>query len=211
MFEIMKISFQGKLVSIQPRIRLGRSFDEMYHNYLGYALRFDGTIGNEAREFTVGIGKAVHSKHQFQAELIISGECEPPLDSRTETVEFYKASKLKVLESTVEENMESPPWLGIPPELPVFRERGHRLLSAITYKAKCLNCIWGCHMPVEMIIDHWNPQKKRYRTETFCYGPKICRFYKKGPSRKVPGRKGMVYEEPDWIYDEMTAHREPHE
>jgi len=29
-------------------------------------------------------------------------------------------------------------------------------------------------MAVEMIIDHWNPSKRRYRTETFCYGPRSC-------------------------------------
>ncbi len=29
-------------------------------------------------------------------------------------------------------------------------------------------------MAVEMIIDQWNPSKRRYRTETFCYGPRSC-------------------------------------
>ena len=32
----------------------------------------------------------------------------------------------------------------------------------------CWNCIWGCWMPVEVIIDQWNPSRRRYRTETFC-------------------------------------------
>ncbi len=32
-------------------------------------------------------------------------------------------------------------------------------------------------MPVEMIIDQWNPSRRRYRTETFCYGPLSCRLY----------------------------------
>ncbi len=62
-------------------------------------------------------------------------------------------------------------------------------------------------MAVEMIIDHWNPGKVKYRTETFCYGPKSCDYYKAGPNRKVPGRKGMVYEEPDWVDEEETSHR----
>jgi hypothetical protein len=30
------------------------------------------------------------------------------------------------------------------------------------------------HMAVEMIIDQWNPEKRKYRTETFCHGPKSC-------------------------------------
>jgi len=62
-------------------------------------------------------------------------------------------------------------------------------------------------MPVEIIIDHWNPSKKRYRFETFCYGPKSCILYKAGPTRKVPGRKGMSYTEEDWVDEDATAHR----
>ena len=52
-------------------------------------------------------------------------------------------------------------------------------------------------MAVEMIVDQWNPRQKRYRYETFCYGPKSCRLYKSGPTRKVPGRKGMSWDEED--------------
>ena len=76
-----------------------------------------------------------------------------------------------------------------------------------TYEAKCLGCIWGCRMPVEMIVDQWNPREKRYRFETFCYGPKSCQLYRAGPTRKVPGRRGMVWEEEDWVDEQATAHR----
>lgn len=58
-------------------------------------------------------------------------------------------------------------------------------------------------------IDHWNPSKKRYRFETFCYGPKRCAFYKAGPKRKVPGRKGMSCKEEDWVDEDATSHRGP--
>ncbi|MCU0690035.1 MAG: hypothetical protein MUF54_01405, partial [Polyangiaceae bacterium] len=34
---------------------------------------------------------------------------------------------------------------------------------------------------------------------TFCFGPLNCRRYRAGPTRTVPGRKGMVYEEEDWV------------
>lgn len=61
------------------------------------------------------------------------------------------------------------------------------------------SCIWGCKMAVEMIIDHWKPDKKRYRTESFCYGSLSCPFYMAGPNRKVPGRGGLSYVEEDWI------------
>ena len=62
-----------------------------------------------------------------------------------------------------------------------------------------------------MIIDQWNPIKRRYRTETFCYGPRSCAVYQSGPARKVPGRHGMSYTEEDWIDDEATSHRGPDE
>jgi hypothetical protein len=34
-----KIPWQGVLLSVQPRIRLTRSFDQRSHTYLGYALK----------------------------------------------------------------------------------------------------------------------------------------------------------------------------
>ena len=56
-------------------------------------------------------------------------------------------------------------------------------------------------MAVEMIIDPWNPSKRRYRTETFCSGSRACSLYRFGPGRKVPGRHGMSYTQEDWVDD----------
>lgn len=202
-----KINWQGTLVAIQPRIRLTRSFDERSHSYPGYALQVQGTIGEEEREFLVGIGEAAQAKHRFQAGDVVGGRAEPVADTRIEAVEFYKASGLKVFERASEAISTPPPWRGVPPDLPVYRERGHRRLDAKTYQARCASCIWGCRMPVEMLIDQWNPRQKRYRFETFCYGPKSCSLYKAGPTRKVPGRQGMSWEEEDWVDADATAHR----
>ena len=128
---------------------------------------------------------------------------------RLETAELYKVSGLKFLARASEPEGAPPPFLGIPPPLQVYRERGHRRLAARTYTTSCTKCIWGCEMPVEMIIDQWNPSEKRYRRETFCYGPKSCPLYKAGPTRKVPGRKGMSWEEEDWVDEDATSHRGP--
>ena len=38
-----KLPFDGRVVAVQPRIRLLRSFDERSHSYLGFALRVDCT------------------------------------------------------------------------------------------------------------------------------------------------------------------------
>jgi hypothetical protein len=80
---------------------------------------------------------------------------------------------LKVAVRKVAEETPPPPWRGVAPPLSVYRERGHRRLAARTYEEKCTTCLWGCQMAVEMIIDQWNPSKRRYRTETFCYGPRF--------------------------------------
>jgi hypothetical protein len=101
-----------------------------------------------------------------------------------------------------------PPWQGVPPDLQTYRDRGHRRLAARTFDTQCRDCLWGCRMPVTMIIDPWQPQRKRYRFEAFCYGPKSCSRYKPGPTRKVPGRKGMTWVEEDWVDEDATAHRD---
>lgn len=205
--ESTKLSWQGKLVGIQARIRLLRSFDQRNHAYLGYALRIRGSINDEEREFLVGIGKGAQAKHQFRVGDVVSGESTPVADSVTEAVEFYKTSGLRPLERAEKQESEPPPWHGVPPELETYRARGHRRLDARIYEGKCLNCLWGCKMAVEMIIDQWNPSNKKYRYETFCYGPKSCALYRAGPTRKVPGRKGMVWEEEDWVDEDATGHR----
>jgi hypothetical protein len=203
-----KIQWTGVITSVQPRLRLTRSFDQRSHSYLGYSLLVDGTIDEERREFSIGIGQAAQEKHRFRVGDEISGESLPVADERKEPVEFYKTSKLKLLRRSVEEEAAGPPWHGAAQDLETYRQRGHRRLAARTYESKCRSCVWGCRMTVEMIIDQWNPGRKRYRTETFCYGPKSCKFYKAGPIRTVPGRQAMVWEEADWVDEEETAHRD---
>ena len=63
--------FKGTIISIQPRIRLTRSFDEASHTYLGYfdeashtylgyAITLEGELDNTNTTFSIGIGKAAH-------------------------------------------------------------------------------------------------------------------------------------------------------
>ena len=169
-------------------------------------------MGNCGGEFTVGIGKAAQAKHEFRAGDVVSGASLPVADSRKEVVEFYKTSRLKLISrGSSRSGSSGPPWTVVPPPLETYRERGHRRLHARTYETHCRSCTWGCRMPVEMIVDHWNPSRKRYRVEVFCYGPKSCSVYRAGPTRKVPGRRGMTWEEEDWVDEDSTAHRNPDE
>lgn len=192
---------------MQPRICLSRSFDERYHNYLGYVLRIEGTCGDQSGEFLVAVGKGAHDRHRFCAGVEMSGVAVPVEDPRLETAGLYKTSKINVLKSADIGQSSTSPFNGVPPDLETYRSRGRRRLDPKTYDSKCLPCIWGCRMPVEIIIDQWNPAKKKYRFETFCYGPKSCPFYRAGATRKVPGRRGMIWKEEDWVDDEAIAHR----
>ena len=186
-----------------------RSFDESSHTYLGYSLRLHGTIDGHKGEFQIGIGKAAQVKHGFRVGDSISGVSEAVADPRMEPVGYYKTSGLKLLERSQGSHVvQGPPWTGSSPDLTIYRDRGHRRLDPRTYERKCASCIWGCRMPVEIIVDHWNPGKKSHRFETFCYGPKSCQSYTAGTTRKVTGRRGMVWEEEDWIDEEATSHRE---
>ncbi|HAE61291.1 MAG TPA: hypothetical protein DCG38_02990 [Eubacteriaceae bacterium] len=202
-----KSTFKGTIISIQPRIRLTRSFDEASHTYLGYAIILEGELDNINTTFSIGIGKAAHAKHQFKVNDTISGECVPVPDPDLEPTEYYKVSKLKLITRSTTIINTSSPWGLVPPELEVYRERGHRRLAARTYDTKCSSCMWGARMPVEIIIDNWNPSRKKYRFETFCYGPLNCKLYKAGPNRKVEGRNGMVYVEEDWVDAMSVEHR----
>lgn len=212
-----KLIFKGTIISIQPRIRLIRSFDEVSHSYLGFAIKIEGEIdhqldtieldNSDKRIFSVGIGKVAHAKNQFKVNDVISGECVPVPDPNLEPVEYYKVSKLKVVSQGMMTD-SSAPWELVPPELEVYRERGHRRLAARAYENNCSSCMWGARMPVEITIDNWNPKgPRKYRFETFCYGPLNCMLYKAGPNRKVEGRNGMVYVEEDWIDQMAVEHR----
>jgi hypothetical protein len=211
MIDSTKIPWSGVITSVQPRIRLLRSFDERSHSYLGYVLRIHGDIGGEQREFAVAVGTVAHAKHQFTVGNHVSGVGVPVADPRLETADLYKVSGVKVGARAAAVDTPPPPWHGLAPPIETYRKRGHRRLAAGTYERRCTTCIWGCRMPVEMIIDQWKPDIVRHRTETFCYGPLSCPWYKAGPTRKVPGRRGMVWEEPAWLDEEETKHRSPDE
>jgi len=205
------MAWSGMVTAAQPRIRLTRSFDQLSHTYLGYLLRIEGVVDGGRTQFRVAIGSGAHRTHQLRVRDQVEGVGVRVADPRLEIADIYKVSKLKLISRGETAAETTPPWHGVPPPLEVYRERGHRRLSAATYHSTCSSCLWGCAMPVEMIIDQWNPERRRYRTETFCYGPLSCRSYKPGPTRKVPGRHGMNYEEQDWVDQDATAHRRPDE
>lgn len=84
-----KVPWSGVLQTVQPRIRLTRSFDQRSHTYQGFTLRIKGKLGSEQREFLVGIGEAAQAKHQFRAGDYGEGLGEASeLPSRSQNVDF---------------------------------------------------------------------------------------------------------------------------
>lgn len=203
-----RFSWSGFLTGVQPRARLTRSYDERDPALLGYILRVRGQVADEVREFTVAVGAKSHEKHRFHAGLVVSGAGFPVEDPLLDVAELERASGIEVLVRGGPPSA-APPWRGEPPPLSVYRDRGFRRLAAQAYTGKCSGCQWGCKMAVEMILDPWHPDRRRYRTETFCFGPLSCPLYRAGPTRKVPGRRGPPWEEEDWVDEAEVSHRGP--
>src|SRR5579859_250504 len=203
---MLKTSIEGRIVAVQPRIRLLRSFDQRQHNYPGYALLIESAA--DGKQVWIGVGPAAHAKFGFCAGGNFSAEVEPVANPDLEAVDYYKAAKIRFAPGNSRQG-PPPPWFGVPPDSPTYRARGHRRLDSNAYDSVCHHCIWGCRMAVEMTIDQWNPEKKQYRKETFCYGPKSCAKYQAGPVREVPGRNGTTWLEEDRVDEEATSHRGP--
>ena len=201
---MLKTTIEGLIVAVQPRIRLLRSFDQRQHNYPGYALLVESAA--DGKQAWIGVGPAAHAKFGFCAGGNFSAEVEPVANPDLEPIDYYKAARIRYVPGDSQPG-SPPPWLGVPPDLPTYRTRGHRRLDLRAYEIFCHRCIWGCRMAVEMTIDQWNPEEKRYRKETFCYGPKSCPKYQPGPVREVPGRNGTTWLEEDWVDDDATSHR----
>ena len=192
-----KLDWTGRLISVQPRIRLTRSFDARHHIYLGYALHIRGRIGDERRRFSVGVGRAAHDKHQFEVGQDITGQAAPVSDPNLEPVEFYKASGLHVV-ARQESDTEPPPWLSVPPPLEVYRSRGHRRLAARDLRHTLCKLHVGLQNPG---YPHHRPVEPHHPAIPFrdvLLRPQILRALPPGanpqgagPSRHVLGRGGL--------------------
>jgi hypothetical protein len=182
------VPFRGELIAVKARIRLVRSFDQVHHQYQGYTL-----------VLAAAIGPATQSKLQFRIGDIVSGMGHPVPDPKQEWAGLNRVSKLQVeRRGPAEQNRAPDPDGGIAPHLEVYRANGHRRLDPRTCQMQCERCPWGLTMITEIVIDQWNPSKKRWRTETHCYGPRDCPRYRAGKPRTVQGHKpGMVWVDDD--------------
>jgi hypothetical protein len=195
-----KVAFAGTVAAVKARIRLLRSFDQVSHAYLGYTLVLEGTMdGIVVDDLRVAIGPKTHEAHRFRIMDQVQGLAESVPDPAQEWATHYKVSGLRLLQrGPAEQEVPANPEGGIAPPLPDYRAHGHLRLDAKTYQAHCQHCPFGLVMATEITLDHWNPEKKRWRFETHCYGPRDCPRYKPGKPYRVQGRKSwMVWEDDD--------------
>jgi len=195
-----KVSVSGTVLTVKGRIKLLRSFDQIpTHQYQGYVLVIDGKAGDEFGHWRIAVGPKAHEEKKFRIGDRLTCFAVPVEEPEKEWAQFYRVSGLTIESRGSEsENCPAYPDGGIAPSLETYRANGHRRLHKATCETSCFRCPWGLTMPTEIILDHWNPSKKKWRYETHCYGPRGCDRYKSGPPYKVPGRKsGMVYVDND--------------
>lgn len=182
-----KIEWQGTIIAIQPRTRVWRYVtDNRTHYHIGYNLFLDGCAGSAKGQFAV----AVSEKQQLSDGFRIGDEIEGTAWTRQyperEFADYYRAGSLKVVTRAADcAAMNPPPWMIAPPELNVYERRGARMLSQSLWKSKCFPCVWANMANVEIEWD-FDRKIKKYRFESFCYGPKSCKLYKMGRPRAVP-------------------------
>jgi len=201
-----KIEWSGTILSIQPRTNVWRyKLDNRTHYHNGYNLFLDGEVGGLKVRFSVAISEKQQQKHEFCIGDEVKGTAWTKMYDVSDYADYYRAGGLKVLTRGERSNTKSPPFLIPPPDMETYERRGARMLSRSSYKGKCFQCAWASMSAVE-IEYNWGVSKK-YRFESFCYGPKSCKFYNMGKPRAVPYKdSGTLYDD-GWLDDLCTEGR----
>jgi hypothetical protein len=182
-----KVNWQGKIVSIQPRTRVWRYVtDNRTHYHLGYNFFIEGHSSDSKKQFTVAVSEKQQLKGLFRIDDMLEETAWTKKYKEREFADYYRVGSLKLLDRENEKfEVISPPWIMMPPSIQIYEERGARMLSKSLWKTKCFKCIWVNMANVEIQWD-FDKDIKKYRFETFCYGPKSCKYYKMGRPRAVP-------------------------
>jgi hypothetical protein len=198
-----KIKWAGRITAVQPRTRVWRYVsDNRTHYHTGYNLFLTGDQG----AFSVAISEKQQQKMAFRIGDLATGTAWTKKHPKREAADYYRAGALKVVERADEMDSTSEPWIACVPALAVYEARGARMLATARWRGKCHGCIWANKASVEI---QWCFDKdiKRYRLETFCYGPKSCSHYAMGKPRNVPYRGGRSGVDDGCLDDIITDHR----
>lgn len=200
-----KIEWKGTIVSIQPRTTVWRyRLDNRTHYHRGYNLFLEGEADGIKTQFSVAISEKQQQKLIFRIGDVAKGSAWTKMYEVSDYADYYRAGGLKIIKKVELTETTPPPYLIEPPDMATYEERGARMLSVSSYKGKCFQCAWATMSAVE-IEYNWGVTKK-YRFESFCYGPKSCKRYKMGKPRAVPYKDcGSSYDD-GWM-DELCTER----
>ena len=204
-----KIEWQGTVVSLQPRTRVWRYLtDNRTHYHIGYNLFIEGASSDGKSQFVVAISETQQQKSGFRIGDIIKGTAWTKQYPEREFADYNRAGALKrIKEADTIVKTTSPPWLIPMPDMQTYEDRGARMLSLSCWKGKCFQCAWASMSNVEIIWD-FDKRINKYRFESFCYGPKSCRFYKMGKPRAVPYKGRGSSMDTGWLDDLCTEGRD---
>lgn len=203
--ESKKVKWQGQIISIQPRTRVWRYVtDNRTHYHIGFNLFLKDS--NDVN-FSVAISEKQYFKGKFSIGDEVSGSAWTKKYPKREFADYYRAGALKIIKKDEGYNEQILPWQGLLPEMAVYESRGARMLSKSLWKGKCFTCYYATMSNVEIQWD-FDKDIKKYRFESFCYGPLSCKYYKAGRARSVPykGRDAAV--DTGWLDEMFTDHRE---
>jgi hypothetical protein len=202
-----RIRWQGQIESVQCRAWVWRyKMDNRTHHHIGFNLFLDGTADGKDGRFIVAVSDTQHAKHQFRIGDEFKGTAWPCIKAKHDIADYYRAGGFKALSRNEETPTSSgPPFTGLLPSVATFEWRGARLLDAKLWRKQCFACMWANKSAVE--IEYKFGTVKRYRKETFCYGPKSCPLYDMGPPRQVQYFECTPSIDDGWMDDICTETR----
>jgi len=205
----IKIEWQGTIISIQPRTRVWRYLvDNRTHYHIGYNLFIDGIANGVSGKFCVALSEKQQQIGGFRIGDLIQGTAWTKQYPEREFADYYRVGSLKLIPKATDKiETAAPPWVGALPDMQTYADRGARMLSRSSWKTKCFKCIWATMANVEVQWD-FDRNIKKYRFESFCYGPKSCKYYKMGKPRAVPYKGRSAAMDEGWLDDLCTENRD---
>ena len=203
-----KVYWQGRIISIQPRTNVWRYvLDNRTHSHTGYNLFFEDAVDGDDTRFAVAISEKQQQSGKYRIGDVLEGTAWTKKHPEWEYADYYRAGAMKRIFPSSEPVAEStsPPWKITPPDMQTYEWRGARMLSLSCWKGKCFQCVWASMSNVTIEYD-WG-KIQRYRFESFCYGPKSCKFYKMGKPRAVPYKDRGTNYDVGWLDDICTERR----
>ena len=204
----VKITWLGKIIAIQPRTNVWRyRCDNRTHSHTGYNIFLDGVADGEAKLFSIAISEKQQQTIGFRIGDEASGTGWTKKYPEWEYADYYRAGALKRTKpnNEFEDSDDSPPWIGGLPDMQTYEQRGCRVLSKASWKGKCFKCKWATMANVTIEFD-WGV-KQKWRFESFCYGPKSCKLYKRGADPMIPYKNDGSTPDSHGGFDEVLTER----